>query len=111
MTSEYQNHNPQQAQAITPSASDTAQNAPLDDASSNATNAQNEELTPTELQILKAMEKLEKLKEKAAKEKKKAEEKHEKEILTLLKKAGLLKHSKEEWQAKIEEVKMVFDLK
>lgn len=104
--SELQNTQP----TINPSAP-IEQNVPLDDTSNHANEVKDEELTTTELQIIKAMEKLEKLKEKAAKEKKKAEEKHEKEILALLKKSGLLKYSKDVWQAKIKEVKIVFDLK
>lgn len=80
-----------------------AESTTLDDAATG-------ELTTTELQIQKTLEKLERLKEKAAKEKKQAAEKHEKEILAVLKKSGLLTHSKEEWQAKIGEVKMIFEM-
>lgn len=100
MNSEFQNqqvHTADTSNAMTPN--------------SQLNNTKNEELTATEIQILRATEKLEKLKEKAAKEKKRAEEKHEKEILVLIKKSGLLKYSKEEWKDKIEEVKMVFELK
>lgn len=75
----------------------------------NTQNAPQEELTPTQRQMQKLMEKIEKLKEKEAKERQKAQEKQEKEVLAMLKKAGIFKHTPKQIEKSLPQIMQILN--